>query len=258
MQALSFRQAGRVPTKATKATKGTGTQRAGGSGYRKSESEALWLPGISRPDWLDGSMPGDRGFDPLGLSKPDDYVQIGIFFFGIDEQDQNMAQNVKGAVEGFLQPDRTTITTNKFAPYEEVFGLQRFKENELIHGRWCMLARLGCVVAEASTGVSWVDAGKVELDGASFIGLTLPFDLTQLVIIETLLVSTIEFYRNDELDPELRLYPGGPFDPLGLTDKSEEQTFRLKTAEIKHGRLAMALAIGEGAVSSLAKFANSL
>eukprot|EP00798_Chlamydomonas_sp_ICE-L_P004291 gene4291-14401_t len=234
MQALSFRQAGRVATKATKATKGTGTQRAGGSGYRKSESEALWLPGISRPDWLDGSMPGDRGFDPLGLSKPDDYVQIGI-----DEQDQNMAQNVKGAVEGFLQPDRTTITTNKFAPYEEVFGLQRFRENELIHGRWCMLACLGCVVAEASTGVSWVDAGKVELDGASYIGLTLPFDLTQLVIIETLLVGTIEFYRNDELDPELRLYPGGPFDPLGLTDKSEEQTFRLKTAEIKHGRLAM-------------------
>ncbi len=41
------------------------------------------------------------------------------------------------------------------APYADAFGLQRFRENELIHGRWAMLACLGVVIGEATTGVSW-------------------------------------------------------------------------------------------------------
>lgn len=29
----------------------------------------LWLPGAEAPEWLDGSLPGDYGFDPLDLGK---------------------------------------------------------------------------------------------------------------------------------------------------------------------------------------------
>lgn len=62
---------------------------------------------------------------------------------------------------------------------------------------------------------------------------------------------------------------GGAFDPLNLANEDEdpEKAFRLKTAEIKHGRLAMvaflgfgiqAAVTGDGALGSLAKFANTL
>ena len=65
--------------------------------------------------------------------------------------------------------------------HAQVFGLNRFRETELIHGRWAMLATLGVVVAEATTGVAWQDAGKVELDGASYLGFGLPFTVTCVV-----------------------------------------------------------------------------
>lgn len=170
-------------------------------------------------------------------------------------------------MESVYQPERDVVDVNPFQPYSEVFGIQRFRENELIHGRWAMLACLGVFVAEGTTGVSWVDAGKVELDGSSYLGLSLPFDIVQLIWIEAILVGGAEIYRNAELDPELRVYPGGPFDPLGLASGDEEKAFKLKTAEIKHGRLAMvaflgfsvqAAATGQGALGSLSTFVERL
>merc|ERR1719420_1250866 len=139
---------------------------SGGVGYRKYQGDALWLPNTTRPTWLDGSLPGDRGFDPLGLAKPVEYLQ-----FDLDQLDQNRAQNVAGNIIGTFKPDVKEVTSQSLQPYSEVFGLQRFRECELIHGRWAMLATLGAIVAESATGVSWVDAGKVELDGARYLNL---------------------------------------------------------------------------------------
>lgn len=257
----------KVSTSATKKAAGTsttksGSTRLGGAGYRKYSGDALWLPNTTRPEWLDGTLPGDRGFDPLGLAKRGEFVQIGV-----DGQDQNLAKNNKGDVEGVFSSEADQLSASRLAPYSEVFGLTRFRECELIHGRWAMLACLGAVVAEATTGVSWVDAGKVELDGASYAGLALPFNITQLIWIEVILVGGAEIYRNTELNPEKRCYPGGIFDPLGLASGDPEKAFRLKDAEIKHARLAMisflgysvqAFTTGEGALGSLAKFAESL
>merc|ERR1712187_237451 len=237
----------------------------GGAGYRKYNGDALWLPNTKRPAWLDGSLPGDRGFDPLGLSKPVEYLQ-----FDIDQLDQNQSQNKAGSVIGSFKPVTDEVSTQTLQPYSEVRGLKRFRECELIHGRWAMLATVGVVVAESLTGVSWVDAGKIELDGARYLEFDLPFTLGQLCWIEALAVGGAEVYRSRELDTEKRLYPGGVFDPVGLASpgKSDQlQINRLREAEIKHGRLArvaffgfgvQALAVNEGAMGSLAKFASTL
>lgn len=200
----------------------------------------LWFPGAKAPEWLDGSLVGDYGFDPLALGKSPEYLQVEL-----DSLNQNLSKNMAGDVIGSRVSKKADINPTPFQPYSEVFGLQRFRECELIHGRWAMLAILGALSVEALTGVTWQDAGKVELvDGASYIGLPLPFSITSLVYIEVLLVGLIEFYRNGELNPEKRLYPGGKFfDPLKLADDPEKKEV-LKLAEIKHARLAMVAAFG--------------
>jgi light-harvesting complex II chlorophyll a/b binding protein 4 len=141
----------RTTTVQVRAASKAGTQRSGGVGYRKYEGAALWLPNTSRPDWLDGSLPGDRGFDPLGLSKPSGYVQVNL-----DGQNQNARVNLKGTAIGNVATVADEVSDTQLQPYSEVFGLQRFRECELIHGRWAMLACLGAIVAEGATGVSWL------------------------------------------------------------------------------------------------------
>ncbi|KAF6147062.1 hypothetical protein GIB67_036781 [Kingdonia uniflora] len=193
----------------------------------------LWFPGAKAPEWLDGTLVGDYGFDPFGLGKPAEYLQ-----FDYDSLDQNLAKNNFGEVIG-TRSESDDLRSTPFQPYDEVFGLQRFRECELIHGRWAMLATLGALAVESLTGVTWQDAGKVELiDGSSYLGLPLPFTITSLIWIEVLVIGYIEFQRNAELEPEKRLYPGGAFDPLNLAADPEKKAV-LQLAEIKHARLAM-------------------
>ncbi|PRQ59423.1 putative chlorophyll A-B binding protein [Rosa chinensis] len=226
---------------------------------KKPETDRLvWFPGAQPPEWLDGSLAGDRGFDPFGLGKPTEYLQ-----FDYDGLDQNLAKNLAGDVIG-TRIEASDLNPTPLQPYTEVFGLQRFRECELIHGRWAMLGSLGALAVEGLTGVAWQDAGKVELvEGSSYLGLPLPFNITTLIWIEVLVLGYIEFQRNAELDPEKRLYPGGKFfDPLGLAADPEEKE-RLQLAEIKHARLAMvvflvfgiqAAVTGKGPISFLATF----
>lgn len=210
----------------------------------------------------DGSFPGDRGFDPLGLSKPTEYLQ-----YDLDALDQNKAVNKKGGIVGSFKGGEGKVNAaTSLAPYDDVFSLARFRENELIHGRWAMLAALGALVAEGTTGISWLDATKAELDQASYLGLNLPFDATALSILNPILIGGAELYRNTATGEE-RCYPGGVFDPLKLASSGDaEKTFSLREAELKHGRLAMIACLGfglqaafkgTGALGSLKAFAES-
>ncbi|KAF2545302.1 hypothetical protein F2Q70_00022191, partial [Brassica cretica] len=53
------------------------------------------------------------------------------------------------------------------------------------------------------TGVTWKDAGKVELvDGSSYLAQPLPFSISTLIRINVLVTGYIEFQHNAELDSE--------------------------------------------------------
>jgi len=58
------------------------------------------LPFMNRPALLDGSMAGDVGFDPLGLSNIED---VGIDLYWLREAEVKHARVAMLAVAGFLQ-----------------------------------------------------------------------------------------------------------------------------------------------------------
>ena len=247
-----------TPVKRTTTVRKTTVKKKAAPIRRRKTEQELWYPNAEAPAWLDGSMPGDRGFDPFGLAKPVEYLQ-----FDLDKLDGSAAKNPSGNVIGKMKQGDNKPTERTIVPFNEAFDINRFRECELLHSRWAMLGITGIAIGEATTGVAWQDAGKVELEQTQYLGFNLwgeGSNLAALLAIEVLLVGTLEFYRSGELDQNKRCYPGGAFDPFGLASKSAEETFRLKTAELKHGRLAMvamfavtqqALLTGEGALEFL-------
>ncbi|KAG1671999.1 hypothetical protein FOA52_013372 [Chlamydomonas sp. UWO 241] len=254
----SVQQAGRKAVVASakpkaKAASGKATKGWGGGKENNEVDLSAWygpdrklfLPGglldpEDVPSYLDGTLAGDYGYDPLGLGKDEEQVEA-------------------------------------------------YRANELLHARWAMLAAAGIIIPEglASNGANlvgptWFETGAAMLEGGTLnyfavpwgiIGNPLPLFL--VVAIEVGLMGAVEKYRSEgtgpqgyapgvgKFEPDVfdgvdPMYPGGPFDPLGLADDPEVLA-ELKVKEIKNGRLAMVSVLGfavQGYVTGEGPYAN--
>ncbi|KAJ9533572.1 hypothetical protein QJQ45_026631 [Haematococcus lacustris] len=190
--------------------------------------------------YLDGTLPADYGFDPLGLLDP---VNSG----------------------GLVNP--------RWLRYSEVIHARW----AMLGAAGCIapeiLAAAG--VTPPETGVAWFRSGVILPAGQYDKYWTDPFTLffIEVVLMQFAELKRLQDYRNPGSqgrqyflglekvlggsgDPA---YPGGPFFNIFNLGKTEAAMKELKTKELKNGRLAMLAMLGYGAqavITSKGPFQN--
>jgi len=142
------------------------------------------------------------------------------------------------------------------------FGLARdpkdfakYRDAEVLHGRWAMLGLVGCLMPEVlgNLGVAklpaWYEVGGTVYGGSiDYLGNPewIHAGNASVILLTTLLfMGPVEAWRwNGAVSSEAKAserttYPGGAFDPLKLGASPER-----KLKEIKNGRLAMTAMAG--------------
>lgn len=173
----------------------------------------LWMPGADVPAHLKGELPGDFGFDPLGLGKDPEALRW------YQQSELIHGRTAMTAAAGILIPGILTK-----------LGLLNVPE-------WYDAGK----VSEEQTGIPLAPLLAVEIFLCGFVEVKRWQDFRK---------PGSQAEQGSFLGFEGALkgtengYPGGPFDPLGLARESPEKTKDWKLKEIKNGRLAMLANLG--------------
>eukprot|EP00249_Psilotum_nudum_P028101 c3666_g1_i1 orf=82-897(+) len=169
----------------------------------------LWFPGSTPPAWLDGSLPGDFGFDPLGLGSDPELLK-----WFVQSEIVHCRWAMLGAAGIFIPEALTKLGILNTPSWYTAGQLEYFTDTttlfvvELIFLAW-------------AEGRRWAD------------------------IIKPGSVNTDPIFPNYKLTGTDVGYPGGFwFDPLGWGSGSPQKVKELRTKEIKNGRLAMLAVMG--------------
>jgi light-harvesting complex I chlorophyll a/b binding protein 2 len=174
-----------------------------------SPDRPLWLPGVDPPSYLDGSLPGDYGFDPLELSSDPAlrawYVQAELV---------HCRWAMLGAAGIFIPELLTKIGILNTPSWDKAGAATYFADS----GTLLIIEFILMGWAESRR---WADIAR---PGS---------------------VNTDPIFTNNKLTGTDVGYPGGLwFDPLGYGSGSAEKLKELRTKEIKNGRLAMMAVLG--------------
>ncbi|MCL7038020.1 hypothetical protein MKW94_016545 [Papaver nudicaule] len=177
----------------------------------RAQKRPTWLPGLDPPAYLNGTLAGDYGFDPLGLGEDPEslkwYVQAELVH----------ARFAMAGVAGILFTDLLRVTRLVNLPIWYEAGAVKFEFASTTTLIIVQFLLMGFV--ETKRYMDFVSPGSQAQYG-TFFGIE----------------AALEGSENG--------YPGGPlFNPLGLArDVESARVWKLK--EIKNGRLAMMAMLG--------------
>jgi light-harvesting complex I chlorophyll a/b binding protein 3 len=191
---------------------------------KSGANRQLWFASQQSLSYLDGSLPGDYGFDPLGLSDPE-------------------------GTGGFIEP--------KWLAYGEIINGRYAMMGVVGAIAPEILGKAGLIPPE--TALAWFQTGVIPPAGTYSYWA----DPYTVFVFEMALFGFAEHRRfQDWANPGSMgkqyflglekflggsgnpIYPGGPlFNPLGF-GKDEKSLNELKLKEVKNGRLAMLAILG--------------
>jgi light-harvesting complex I chlorophyll a/b binding protein 1 len=180
-------------------------------------------------------LPGDYGFDPLGLAKKDYFKNVQNFLINLLPEPADSSNEAGAALPLVTEP-----ILADFEDRPAALILRDYREIEIRHGRLAMLAALLWPMQEIIDRLFIPDSfGSTTM---IYGGITLPF-ITLFMTLVMLLLGYLDIYAASIKDQDTgeAFLPGECFwDPLSiLAGAPEDMKQNMQARELNNGRFAM-------------------